>query len=195
WHANPAFYYQPGAGPMLDMGPYYVTALVTLLGPIRRVSSSTRTISSEPHRGETITVNTPSHIAATLDFESGPIAALVTSFDTYDTDHSLLTIYGSEGSIQVPDQNTFGGPVKLLQAGAEMWEDVPLIEGYAENSRGLGVADMARAIREGGDHRASGELAYHVLDVMLATLESSDLERHIIIESSTKRPEPLASGL
>ena len=201
WHANPAFYYQPGAGPMLDMGPYYVTALVTLLGPIRRVSSSTRasfptrTITSELHRGETIAVNTPSHIASTLDFESGPIATLTTSFDTYDTDHSLLTIYGAEGSIRVPDPNTFGGPVKLLKAGAETWKDVPLIEGLAGNSRGLGVADMACAIRKGGNHRANGELAYHVLDVMLATLESSERGHHVMIESSAERPEPLVIGL
>ncbi len=201
WHANPAFYYQPGAGPMLDMGPYYVTALVTLLGPIRRVSSSTRasfptrTITSEPRKGETITVNTPSHIAAILDFESGPIATLTTSFDTYDTDHSLLTIYGSKGSIRVPDPNNFGGPVKLLKAGSEQWEEIPLIDGYAENSRGLGVADMARAIRNGGEHRASGELAYHVLDVMLATLESSERGQHVMIESTAERPAPMATRL
>ena len=201
WHANPAFYYQPGAGPMLDMGPYYVTALVTLLGPIRRVSSSTRasfptrTITSEPRKGEIIQVNTPSHIAAIFDFASGPIATLTTSFDTYDTDHSLLTIYGSEGSVRVPDPNNFGGSVKLLKAGSDEWQEFPLIEGYPENSRGLGVADMARAIREDGMHRANGELAYHVLDVMLATLESSERGEHVTIESRAERPEPLVIGL
>lgn len=201
WHPNPAFYYQPGAGPMLDMGPYYVTALVTLLGPIARVSSTaratrpTRTITSEPHNGETITVNTPSHIAATLDFERGVIGTLTTSFDTYDTDHSLLTIYGSEGSVRLPDPNGFGGPVQLLRAGEKTWEDIPLVEGYTENSRGLGVADMARAIREGGAHRASGDLAYHVLDVMHATLESSELGCHIAIESRMERPDLLVTGL
>jgi len=201
WHPNPAFYYQPGAGPMLDMGPYYVTALVTLLGPIARVGSSaratrpTRTITSQPRKGEIITVNTPSHIAATLDFESGVIGTLTTSFDTHDTDHSLLTIYGLEGSIRLPDPNVFGGPVLLLRAGKTTWEDVPLVEGYAENSRGLGVADMARAIREGEAHRASGELAYHVLDVMHATLESSELGRHIAIESRMERPDLLVTGL
>jgi len=197
WHPNPDFYYQPGAGPMLDMGPYYITALVSLLGPIARVSSSarasfpTRTITSEPRKGETITVNTPTHIAATLDFASGAIGTLTTSFDTFDTDHSLLTIYGSKGSIRVPDPNTFGGPVRLLRAGEKEWEEIPLVEGCAENSRGLGVSDMARALREGSPQRASGELAYHVLDVMHATLESSDLGRHVAIESSVDRPKPL----
>jgi len=199
WHPNPAFYYQPGAGPMFDMGPYYLTALVSLLGPIARVSSSarasfpTRTITSEPRAGETIDVNTPTHIAATLDFANGAIGTLTTSFDTWDTDHSLLTIYGEHGAIRVPDPNTFAGPVQLLRAGdprAKVWEDVPLIAGHPENARGLGVLDLAHAIRTGGPQRASGELAYHVLDVMHATLESSAEGRHIEIASTVERPAP-----
>jgi predicted dehydrogenase len=221
WHPDPAFYYQPGAGPMFDMGPYYLTALVSLLGPVTRVGSSTgvsfpeRTISSEPRRGEVIQVNTPTHIAATLDFASGAIGTITTSFDLYDTTHSALVIYGSEGTLRLPDPNTFGGTVSLLQSATARaqrdplsvgrqpdeqpvsptadpeWEDVPLTHGFTDNSRGLGVADLALAIREGTPARASGELAYHVLDVMHATLESSDESRHVMIESTVDRPEPL----
>jgi len=221
WHPDPAFYYQPGAGPMFDMGPYYLTALVSLLGPIARVGSSTavsfpeRTITSEPRRGEVIAVNTPTHIAATLDFTSGPIGTVTTSFDLYDTTHSMLMVYGSEGTLRLPDPNTFGGAVSLLRPAAlghwrdplsvgrrpgegpmiplgdPIWEDAPLTHGFTDNSRGLGVADLARAMREGTPPRASGELAYHVLDVMHATLESSDEGRHIAIESTVARPAPL----
>jgi len=223
WHPDPAFYYQPGAGPMFDMGPYYVTALVSLLGPVVRVGSSAgisfpeRTIASEPRRGEVIEVNTPTHIAATLDFATGTIGTVTTSFDLYDTTHSVLTVYGTEGTLRLPDPNTFGGTVSLLQSAAykaqrdplsvgrrpgeaavvptgdPAWEDVPLIHGFIENSRGLGVADMARAIRKGTPPRASGELAYHVLDIMHATLESSDVGRHIMIESTVERPAALKS--
>ncbi len=224
WHPDPAFYYQPGAGPMFDMGPYYVTALVSLLGPVVRVGSSAgisfpeRTITSEPKRGEIIQVNTPTHIAATLDFATGAIGTFTTSFDLYDTTHSVLTIYGTGGTLRLPDPNTFGGTISILQSAAckarrdplsvgrrpgeeavapsgdPTWEDVPLTHGFTDNSRGLGVADLARAIREGSPARASGDLAYHVLDVMHATLESSDEGRHILIESTVDRPAPLPTS-
>lgn len=224
WHPDPAFYYQPGAGPMFDMGPYYVTALVSLLGPVARVSSSAgisfpeRVITSKPRHGETIVVNTPTHIAATLDFASGAIGTITTSFDLYDTIHSVLTIYGTEGTLQLPDPNTFGGTIRLLQPAEfaskrdplsvgrtpddktdasklerPQFVEVPLTHGNTDNSRGLGVADLARAIRDGVPARASGDLAYHVLDVMHATLESSEQGRHIQIASTVTRPEPLAN--
>ncbi len=221
WHPDPAFYYQPGAGPMFDMGPYYLTALVSLLGPVVRVGSSAgvsfpeRTITSEPRRGELIQVNTPTHIAATLDFASGAIGTITTSFDLYDTTHSVLMIYGTEGTLRLPDPNTFGGTISILQSAITRaqrdplsvgrrpgedavaptadptWEDVQLTHGSIDNSRGLGVADLARAIREDTPARASGDLAYHVLDLMHATIESSDEGRHIAIESTVERPEPL----
>jgi len=222
WHPDPAFYYQPGAGPMFDMGPYYLTALVSLLGPVRRVGSTTgvsfpaRTITSTPRYGETIQVNTPTHIVASLDFENGAIGSIITSFDLYDTDHSTLVIYGTEGTLRLPDPNTFGGMVSLLQgktAGKGMdplsqgrkpgerppgaatsrpnWEEIPLTHGFTDNSRGLGVADLARAIRDGGTARASGDLAYHVLEIMHATLESSERGQHITIESTVERPHTL----
>jgi len=202
WHPDPAFYYQPGAGPMFDMGPYYLTALVSLLGPVRRVGSTTgvsfpeRTITSAPKRGETITVNTPTHIAAALDFANGAIATIVTSFDLYDTDHSTLVIYGSEGTLRLPDPNTFDGPVSLLrgETAEPAWEEVPLTHGFTDNSRGLGVADLARAVRGEGAARASGELAFHVLDIMHATLESSERGAHVMIESTVERPAALPTG-
>ncbi|MDQ3443935.1 MAG: Gfo/Idh/MocA family oxidoreductase, partial [Chloroflexota bacterium] len=212
------------AGPMFDMGPYYLTALVSLLGPIVRVGSSAgisfpeRTITSEPKRGEVIQVNTPTHIAATLDFASGAIGTITTSFDLYDTTHSVLTVYGSEGTLRLSDPNTFGGTISLLQSatykaqrdplsvgrrpGEEpvsptaepTWEDVSLTHGCTDNSRGIGVSDLARSIRDGTPARASGDLAYHVLDIMHATLESSDEGRHITIESTLERPAALPAS-
>lgn len=199
WHPDPDFYYQPGAGPMLDMGPYYITAIATLLGPVGRVSSMNRatfpqrTITSEPKHGQTIEVNTPSHFETILELESGVIGTLMTTFDLWDPEHCAFTIYGSEGSIRVPDPNTFGGPVQLLRGGDETWQDVPLDPGSDTDSRGIGVADLAHALRSGQPARASGDLGFHTLDVMLATLESSEQGRSIEIASTVKRPPPIAA--
>lgn len=201
WHPDPGFYYQPGAGPMFDMGPYYLTALVSMLGPVRRVTASarvtspTRTIGSAPKRGEVIQVNTPTHIAGVMDFASGAIGTLVTSFDVWGAQVPRIEIYGTQGSLSVPDPNTFAGPVRLLRAGEKEWTDVPLTHGYAENSRGIGVADMAAAIRSGRAHRANGALAYHVLDLLHAFHDASDRGTHVHIESSCDRPAPLPAGL
>jgi len=200
WHADPAFYYQPGAGPMLDMGPYYVTAIATLLGPVRRVSAMaratfpTRTVTSQPKHGQTIEVNTPSHVETSLELESGVIGSLMTTFDLWDPEHCAFTIYGSEGSIRLPDPNTFGGPIQLLRGEEDAWRDIPLVPGHDTNSRGLGIADLAHAFRTGSPVRASGELGYHALDVMLATLESAEQGQHIEITSTVVRPNPLFPG-
>ncbi len=197
WHPNPDFFYQPGAGPMFDMGPYYLTALTTLLGPIRRVSGSARvtfperTVTSEPHAGSTITVNTPTHVAGVMDFEGGTVGTLVTSFDVWSGEHSRIDVYGSEGTLSLPDPNTFGGPVRVWRSGENAWTEVPLIHPYTENSRGLGLADMAQALRSGRRHRASGELGFHVLDVIHAFLDSSERDRHIEVSSTFERPEAL----
>jgi len=197
WHPNPAFFYQPGAGPLFDIGPYYLTALTALLGAVQSVSGTTRIthaerlITSQPLAGQLITVTTPTHVAATLEHVSGVISSLVLSFDISVGNGQSLTIYGSEGTLELPDPNTFGGPVRLLRRGAEQWEEMALTHGYTANSRGLGVADMAAALREGRPHRASGELAYHVLDTMQAIYDSADERRHIALESTCQRPEPL----
>ncbi len=201
WHPAPAFYYQHGGGPMFDMGPYYLTALVALMGPIRRVTGSTRatfperTITSQPQYGQQINVEVPTHIAGVLDFANGAIATLVTSFDVWAAEVPRIEIYGSEGSLSVPDPNTFGGPVRLRRAGASEWQEIPLSHGYAKNSRSLGVADMAYALRSGRPHRASGEMAYHVLDVMHAIHEAAATGKHIELTSTCQQPAPLPLNL
>ncbi len=201
WHPDPAFFYQRGAGPMLDMGPYYLTALVSLLGPIHRVTGSTRisfperTITSAPRYGQTIHVETPTHLAGVFDFASGVIGTIVTSFDVWSSSLPRIEIYGTRGTLGVPDPNIFGGPVLVRRAGAQEWSEAPLTHGYSENSRGIGVAEMAYALRQGRPHRASGALAYHVLDLMLSFEEASEQGRHIDITSTCDRPAPLALGV
>jgi predicted dehydrogenase len=201
WHPDPDFFYQPGAGPMFDMGPYYLTALTALLGPVRRVTGSARItfpermITSQPKFGQMIKVNTPTHVAGVLDFESGPVATLVTSFDVWAAEVPRIEIYGTQGTLSVPDPNTFGGPVRIRRAGASEWSTVPLSHAYSKNSRGLGLADMAYGIRSGRAHRASGELAYHVLDIMHAFHDASREGRHIDLASTCQQPAPLPLGL
>ncbi|MGZ9583646.1 Gfo/Idh/MocA family protein [Paenibacillus marinisediminis] len=195
WHPAPEFYYKRGGGPMFDMGPYYLTALVALLGPIRRVTGSAqitspqRTITSEPLSGQTIEVEVPTHIAGVLDFEEGAIATLVTSFDIpAGSDLPPIEIYGTHGTLRVPDPNSFGGPVYLKRLGAADWEEIPLVYGYADNSRGIGLIDMARAIRAGAPHRANGQLANHVLEAMHGFHIASSSGTHYEMKSRCERP-------
>lgn len=200
WHPNPDFFFQPGAGPMFDMGPYYLTALTSMLGPVRRVTGSSRIslperiIGSEPLRGTTIKVNTPTHVAGVLDFVSGPVATIITSFDLYPERRFGLEIFGTEGTLLLPDPNTFGGPVRLYRPDETNWDEQVIQHDHVENSRGIGVADMAQALRSGGRHRANGDLAYHVLDIMHAIHDSSDEGRHIVLESTCDRPPALPVG-
>ncbi len=197
WHPNPAFYYQPGGGPMFDMGPYYLTALVSLLGPVQRVSGATRitrsqrTITSQPRYGEVITVEVPTHVTGLLDFSAGPIGTIITTFDVQASTLPWIEIYGTAGTLAAPDPNTFGGPVRLRLAGENEWRDIPVTRPYVENSRGVGLADMAEGLRSGRPHRASGELAYHVLDIMHAIHDASESGRHLLLESSCARPEAM----
>jgi len=197
WHPSPDFFYRKGGGPMFDMGPYYVTTLVNLLGPVRRVTGSARitwphrVLGIEGRRGEKIPVEIPTHLAAVLDFDSGPVATLVTSFDIHSHHHPCIEIYGSEGSLSVPDPNTFGGPVSIRRAGDEEWTEVELEHPWPDQSRGAGVASMAYALKKGMPHRASGELAYHVLDVMTAVTDASEKGRHVKLKSTCERPAPV----
>ncbi|UQZ83593.1 1,5-anhydro-D-fructose reductase [Paenibacillus konkukensis] len=154
WHPDPEFYYAPGGGPMFDMGPYYLTALVAMLGPMQRVTGSAkisypeRTITSQPKFGQTIQVQTPTHVAGVIDFHGGAIGTIITSFDAFGGSQlPRIEIYGSQGTLSVPDPNTFGGPVLLRRADAKEFSEIPLTHGYTDNSRGLGVLDMAYAIR------------------------------------------------
>ncbi|GIK74303.1 MAG: oxidoreductase [Chloroflexota bacterium] len=197
WHPNPVFYYQKGGGPMFDMGPYYLTALVSLLGPVQRVSGATRitrsqrTITSQPRYGEVINVEVPTHVAGLLDFAAGPIGVIITTFDVQASTLPWIEIYGTAGTLAAPDPNTFGGPVRLRLAGDSEWKEVPVTRPYTENSRGLGLADMAEGIRTGRAHRATGELAYHVLDIMHAIHDASAESRHVLLESTCARPDAM----
>ena len=201
WHPDPEFYYQAGGGPMFDMGPYYLTALVALLGPVKRVTGSTRitfperTITSEQKYGQTVEVAVPTHIAGVLDFASGAIGTITTSFDVWAAEVPRIEIFGTEGTLSVPDPNGFGGVPKVKRMQADTWSELPLTHIYAENSRGIGPADMAAAIAGGRPHRASAALAYHVLDIMHAFHDASENGRHVELESSCERPIPLPTGL
>jgi predicted dehydrogenase len=202
WHPNPHFFYQKGGGPMFDMGPYYLTALTTLLGPVRRVTGSARisrkqrVIGSEPLKGQMIDVETPSHIAGVLDFASGPVGTIITSFDVPGGNHlPNIEIYGTGGTMRVPDPNEFDGELLVKRAGEKEWNAIPSSFGYAENSRGLGLAEMAQAIASGRPHRANGRTAYHVLDIMHAIHEASERGTHIELETCMVRPEPFPENL
>jgi len=200
WHPDPAFYYQHGGGPLFDMGPYYLTALISMLGPVARVSAMakasfpTRTVSSEPKRGAVIPVETPTHISASLEFAQGAVGTMIMSFDVWDHGCPLLEIHGAEGSMALPDPNEFGGPVRVKRADGTRWQTRRLAFGHTENCRGLGLADMAAAIREGRPHRCSAELTCHVLDVMHAILESAGNGRHAALESTCERPAAMTGG-
>jgi predicted dehydrogenase len=201
WHPDPDFFYQVGGGPMFDMGPYYLTALIHLMGPVTRVTGSTRisllerTILSQAKYGQKISVNTPTHIAGVLDFANGAIGTMITSFDIFGGSQlPRIEVYGTMGTISVPDPNTFGGPVYVRRHGEENWSEIPLTHGFRENGRGLGVADMAYAAINGRQHRANGELAYHVLEIMHAFHSASAEGKHVELLSSCDRPKPLPVG-
>ncbi|MFD2615151.1 Gfo/Idh/MocA family protein [Paenibacillus gansuensis] len=204
WHPDPAFYYHVGGGPMFDMGPYYLTAFVTLLGPIRRVTGSAvithaeRTITSKPKYGQKITVQTPTHLSGVIDFASGAVGTLITSFDVpAGCGLPNIEIYGTEGTLRVPDPNSFGGKVQIRRTGSQEWSEIPLTHGFTDNNRGIGVADMAYAIRSGRNHRANGEMAYHVLEAMHGFHDASAEGRHYNMQSSCEKPLaiPMGNGL
>jgi predicted dehydrogenase len=200
WHPDPEFFYAPGGGPMFDMGPYYVTALVTLLGAVKRATGSAgsaygeRRVGSGPKKGNVINVQIPTHIAGVLDFEGGAIGTLVTSFDIKGWTYGI-EIHGTEGSMICPDPNTFGGPVKVRRMGTKDYTEHFLTHGYDTQSRGLGVADMAYALQSGRAHRASGDLCYHVLDVMHAIHDASRENKHVTLGSRVDRPAAMQQGL
>ena len=177
WHPDPAFFYQPGAGPLFDIGPYYLTALVALFGPVAGVLASAtrghghRVVGSGPKAGERFPVEVPTHVNALIEFVSGPRANSVFSFDS--ASHRIMfEVTGSEGTLAVPDPNTFGGPLRLLPNGERTWRELP-VEGTTAG-RGLGVLEMARALRAGEPHRASGSLGLHVLRTMTAIVEAAE---------------------
>jgi predicted dehydrogenase len=222
WHPAPEFYYKKGAGPMMDMGPYYLTALVSLLGPVESVEGfsrrtfATRTVTANsPKRGQRIEVEVPTHYTGAMRFRSGAVVDVNMSFDVWWSHLPGLEIYGTEGTLVLPDPNFFGGPVSLL-CGKDMLDavegkpwteaveilhtpaamdrlfyEVPLSRpSPAGNLRGLGVADLAAAIVEDRPHRASAELAFHVTEI-LTGFDRTDAEGRIRIASTCERPAPL----
>ncbi len=200
WHPNPEFFYKPGAGPMLDMGPYYLTAFVNMFGSVQRLASMTRTtfpertITSEPFKGQVIKVETPTTFVTALQFSSGVVGQLTTSFDTHSfPGQPNIVVYGSEGTMVVPDPNSFNGwnepSSKIIVRRGNGEEEIFVSDlPFKMNSRGLGILDIAHAVAEGRDHRASGSLAFHVLDTMLAAIESSDESQFITPSTQPDRP-------
>jgi predicted dehydrogenase len=211
WHPNPEFYYEVGGGPMFDMGPYYLTALLNLLGPVKRITGAAsiaipeRTITHRnrdtgapgPKFGKKIHVETPDHICGTMEFASGAVGTIITSFATrfapYDGKQPI-TIFGTEGTLRVPDPNGFDGPVAIRKNDDKDWTEVPheFVKGYG---RSVGLADMAYALRCGRPHRASAEQAFAVLDLMQAFLDSSKSGRAVEPSTSYQRPKPMPAEL
>jgi predicted dehydrogenase len=192
WHPDPEFYYKYGGGPMFDMGPYYLTALVNLVGNVEAVSAMTRTtfkerlITSQPHNGEIIKVDVPTLYAGNMRFVNGAIGTLYTTFDVYYPGQARLEVYGSEGTLFVPDPNGFGGPVKLFKPGEGM-KDIDLQFDYPDNSRALGLADMAKALQTGRPFRANCNQTFHVLEIMEGFAKSGREGHEIPIESRFER--------
>ena len=200
WHPAPDFYYLPGGGPLFDMGPYYLTALVTLLGPVRRVAGmaatprATRTIGNGPRAGSEIDVAVATHVTGVLEHANGALTTLVMSFDVWAGRLPYIEVYGTGGSLSVPDPNGFGGAVQIFTAGAKDWTQAAEAGGYREAARGYGVSDLASALTSGIAHRANGEIAYHVLDVMETILTAADSGNAADVASSCDRPRAVPFG-
>ncbi len=208
WHPNPDFFYQPGAGPILDMGPYYLTNLVQLIGPVKSVAAltttgfPTRTIGNGPREGEVIPVDTPTNIHALLEFANGATVTLGKSWDVWKHRHAEMDLYGTKGSLYVPDPNFFGGEVLATEEGGD---PEPVDQGDhpfglanqddkgtpRANYRGAGLADMIAAIDEGRAHRCNIDLAVHTIDVMTAILRSGAEKRFIDVATTCERPAAL----
>lgn len=196
WHPSPEFLFAVGGGPLLDIGPYYLTTLVALLGPIARVGALTRrgraerVIGSGARAGTRFPVEVPTHVTALADFHQGPVATMVMSFDSPLQRTGVVEITGTEATLRVPDPNTFTGPVRLFPAGGSEWIDVPVAG--TTTTRGIGVVEMARAIRAGRPHRASAELAMHVYDAMASIDESGAVGAFRNLDTRCQPPDPLA---
>ena len=197
WHPAPEFYYQYGGGPKMDMGPYYMTALVNLVGRVKEITGMTgrafeqRIITSQPKKGTVVDVEVPTHTTGLLRFENGAIGTVLTTFDVYYDRQAFLEIYGTKGTLRVPDPNGFGGSIWLLRPEDGSFKEMPLLYDYKENSRGLGVADMAKALREEREFRADVQQTLHVLEI-LTTFEKSSAEgRCIELASPYQRREPM----
>jgi len=201
WHPNPDFYYQPGGGPMLDMGPYYLTCLVNMLGPVAAVTGAakasypTRTIASGPRAGQVVAVTVPTHVSGLLEFAGGAAVTITTSFDVWKHSHPHIELYGATGSMIVADPNQFQGDITVAK-GKNDWQVLAQVHGYGDgNYRILGLADMATAILAGRPHRADGTLALHVLEVMEGIATSARTGARVVMQHPAPRPEPMQADL
>jgi len=212
WHPNPDFFFKPGGGPILDLGPYYVTQLVNLLGPVARVTACattglpTRTIGSGPQRGRTIDVEVPTTVNGVLEFVDGANVALSASWDVRAHQRVPIEIYGTEGTLIGDDPNFFGGTPQLAERDCT-WRtlDISAFPFGTDNTvnraglqvanyRSVGIVDMAVALRHGRSLRASGDLALHVLEVLEAFQHASTTGRHVTIKTRVTRPQPVPRG-
>ncbi|MFI9012071.1 Gfo/Idh/MocA family protein [Actinosynnema sp. NPDC053489] len=195
WHPNPDFYYTAGGGPLLDMGPYYLTALVHLLGPVRAVIGAAgrlrdeRVIGSGPRTGERIPVEVHSHVSGVLEHVNGALSTITTSFDGVATTAAPIEVHGEEGTLAVPDPNRFDGDTRLFPLGGAEWRTLPPSAGYDGAGRGVGLLDLVAA--DGRTPRAGGALALHVLETMTAVLRSAEEGRRIVLTTTAERPEPV----
>jgi predicted dehydrogenase len=210
WHPNPGFFFRPGGGPVFDMGPYYLTALVTLLGPVASVQAAgqigfterTVTTPGSAILGRTIRVETLTSVQGLLDFASGAQVTFLASWDVWRHSVPPIELHGETGSLRVPDPNWFGGDPKIAR-GREDWQDIetqgrtfgvanwPRDKPIRANYRGLGLADMARGILDRRPHRANGEIGLHVLVVMAGLVTAATERRAVTIEQTCERPPPL----
>ncbi|MDQ7904933.1 Gfo/Idh/MocA family oxidoreductase [Phytohabitans sp. ZYX-F-186] len=192
WHPNPDFYYLPGGGPLLDMGPYYVTSLVHLLGPVRAVTGAAsrlrpeRVIGSGPRAGERIPVEVASHVTGVLEHSGGALTTITTSFDSVATTAAPIEVHGETGTLRVPDPNQFDGETRLFALGGTGWQPLDPSAGYVGAGRGIGLVDQITA-----EGRASGALALHVLEIMTALLDSAAQGRRIALTTTAVRPSPV----
>lgn len=216
WHPNPDFFFQPGAGPILDLGPYYIANLINLIGPVKRVFSmasapqKNRTIGNGDRLGETVPVDTPTTIHAMLEFDSGALISFLASWDVWAHEHNNMELYGSEGTLFVPDPNFFAGDVRMLlsQDGepGEMQSIKPLDHPFnvvneekegeepRANYRGAGLADMVQAINEKRDHRCSLDGTLHAVDVMVSILASAESGQPVVVSTTCERPAMLGKA-
>jgi len=209
WHPQPDFYYQPGGGPLLDMGPYYLTSLVHLLGPVVRVvgasarPTSSRTIGSGPRAGESFPVDIDTHLTGILEHASGAVSTLIMSFDTWAAHLPRIEVYGTQGTVSVPDPNTFDGAVELYAAATapapgqdgDNWVDVGVTAGLVGSGRGYGLAELAQAVAQGRPHRANDELALHVLEIMEAVQAAADSHASVTLTTTCDRPEAITTPI
>jgi len=199
WHPDPDFYYQRGGGPVLDMGPYYITALINLLGGIKRVYATSRTtfaerlITAKPHVGEIIKVNVPTHYETLITFENGVTVSFLTTFDVYNTNQANIQLYGTKGNLYVPDPNCFGSEkgMKFLDGATGETKELPLEFDYGVNSRCLGLDDLAAAIEQGRPPRTSYKQTYHVLEAMTGIMKSAETGMPYEMTTTFTREAPM----